>query len=448
MLFPRAVSIFLLCATCTASAQSDWDQVRTAYGLLTHVAGVGADQNVNSWLPTYEGANALSAELSNPHMAQADAAGNIYIADKESNSILKVTPAGTIHTAAGTHVAGYDGDGLATARQLNQPNGVFVLADGTFYIVDLFNQRLRRVDTNGQLTTILQETSVLGGRALWVSPDERLIYYAGRDAFNSPSLKRWTPEEGIEVVSSGFSSMGNITVDPTGRPIVTEDTGNRVFRVEADGAKTLIAGNGSTSGGGDGFPATATGLDRVRGVACLPTGGFFLATQKGSHIWYVDTGGIIHKMMDCATSGSINAGNGLAYDAPGVKMSEPRAITIAPNGDLIITASDFGHIRVVKCVRPPAPPAAFAIEANPEGGRRLRWIGPAWQTYYLDFTPSFAPSSWQPIGVRTSLPGQTLHPLPEPGSLAQGFYRARVPSGAGPAPAPALSRKVQLKRKR
>src|SRR6187431_1036460 len=139
MLFPRAALVFLIGVAYTAWAQSDWDQVRTAYGLLTHVAGVGADQDVNSWLPTYEGANALSVELSNPHMAQADAAGNIYIADKESNSILKVTPTGTIHTVAGTHVAGFDGDGVATARQLNQPNGVFVLADGTFYIVDLNN---------------------------------------------------------------------------------------------------------------------------------------------------------------------------------------------------------------------------------------------------------------------------------------------------------------------
>lgn len=424
---PRTFLLLFFATATAVIAQSDWDRVRTAYGLLTHVAGLGADQNANSWNSFYEGNSALSAELSNPHMAQADAAGNIYIADKESHSILKVTPAGTIHTAAGTHVGGFNGDGVAVVRQLNQPNGVFVLPDGTFYIVDLGNLRIRRVGTDGEMTTIVQEASVLGGRALWVAPDEQLLYYAGRDAFNSPSLKRWTPAGGIEVVVSGFSSMGNITVDPAGRPIVTEDTGNRVYRIDLGGVKTPIAGSGSTVGGGDGQPALSTGLDRVRGVACLPTGGFFLATQKGSHIWYVDTDGIIHKMMDCSPSGSINAGNNQPYDTPGVKMSEPRAITIAPNGDLIITASDYGHIRVVKCVRPPAPPSKIELETNSPAGLRLRWTGPAWQPYYVDYTPTLTPPSWETIGLETTLPGETFHPLPDPGDTPQGFYRVRVP---------------------
>ena len=296
MRFPRALVLLTLwCATASLGRTQfpEWDDVRASYGNLLHVAGAGADQNVNSWFAGYEGGNAVTAELSNPHMAMADAVGNIYIADKESHSILKVTPAGTIHTAAGTHTPGFNGDGPALLTQLNSPNGCFVLPDGTFYIVDLDNLRIRRVGTNGDLTTVFQETSVLGGRALWVSPDEQLIYFAGRDAVSVPSLKKWTPTGGIQVVSSGFLSMGNITVDPNGLPLVTEDTGNRVYRVHVDGTKTIIAGNGSTSGGGDGFPATSTGLNRVRGIACLPNGGFFLATQKGAHIWYVDTGGII-----------------------------------------------------------------------------------------------------------------------------------------------------------
>lgn len=443
-MYPRMVPL-LVSGFLAASAfgQSDWENVRTAYGLLTHVAGVGADQNINSWIPSYEGSNALSVELSNPHMAQADAAGNIYIADKESNSILKVSVAGTIHTVAGTHVPGYNGDGPALSTQLNQPNGVFVLPDGTFYIVDLFNSRIRRVGTDGQLTTVVTEASSgadsgLGGRALWVSPDEQLIYYAWRDTTGT-SLRRWTPAGGIELVTGGFATMGNITVDHTGRPIVTEDTGNRVFRIESNGSATVIAGNGNTSGGGDGLPAVLTGLNRVRGVACLPSGGFFLATQKGSHIWYVDTGGIIHKMMDCAASGTINAGNGVAYDVPGVKMSEPRAITISPNGDLVITASDYGHIRVVKCVRPPSPPSRVDIEPDSASGRRLRWSGPSWQPYYVDFTPGLTPAAWQPIGLRTTLPGDTLHPLPSVGSASQGFYRARVPNGAVSSAIPSFS---------
>ena len=416
----------VLNSAASAQAPTEWEIVRGSYGTLTHVAGAAADQNVNSWLEAYEGESALNAELSNPHMAQADAAGNIYIADKESHSILKVTPAGTIQTVAGTHVAGFDGDGTALQKQLNNPNGVFVLADGTFYIVDLFNGRLRRVGLDGQMTTVVHETGGIGGRALWVSPDEQLIYYAG--PFSSPSLRRWTPSEGVETVVSGLASVGNITVDPTGRPIVTEDTGNRVYRINLDGTKTVIAGNGNTSGGGDGSPAVDTGLDRVRGVACLPNGGIFLATQKGSHIWYVDTSGIIHKVMDCSSTGRVDEGNGELYSTPGVKMSEPRAITIAPNGDLIITASDYGQVRVVQCIAPPPPPQKLALEPHAPAGLRLRWAGAAWQSYFIEYSRSLAAADWQVIGVRTTEPGaETLHPLPAVGTAAQGFYRVRAP---------------------
>jgi hypothetical protein len=406
----------------------EWDDVRASYGNLIHVAGIGADQNVNSWNPGYEGANGLAVELSNPHMAVADAAGNIYIADKESHSILRLSPQGIIHTVAGTHVGGFNGDGPALSTQLTDPNGVFALADGTFYIVDLGNQRIRRVGTDGQCTTVVTEPTGLRGRALWVSPDEKTIYYAGIDGGSSPSLKRWSQQDGIVVISSGFVSLGNITVDRDGRPIVTEDIGNRVYRIGSNGDKTLIAGNGSTFGGGDGFAAVDTGLNRVRGVACLPNGGMFVATQKGSHVWYIDTAGIIHKAMDCSATGSVNAGNDQPWTTPGVKMSEPRAISLAPNGDLLITASDFGQIRVVKCLQNPAPPAGFKLEAlSAPGQRRLRWAGVPWQSYIIEHTPTLQPPAWEPTGFHTAEPAAaSIFTLPA--NLApQGYYRIRMP---------------------
>lgn len=420
-------SLVLIALLPRADAQ-DWPQVQASYGILSRVAGTSLDQNANSWLPAFEGGSAVNAELSNPHMAVADAAGNVYIADKESNSILKVTPAGTIHTVAGTHVGGFNGDGPALTAQLNQPNGVFALADGTFYIVDLSNQRIRRVGLDGQMTTVLIEPALPGGRALWVAPDEQLIYYAGPDGLGAPSLKRWTPVGGVEVVANGFVSLGNITVDPNGRPVVTEDTGNRVWRIEVGGAKTLLAGNGGTGGGGDGFAATATGLNRVRGIAFLPGGGFFLATQKGAHIWYVDSAGIIHKAMDCATSGSSSSGDGALWSTPGVKMSEPRAITVAPNGDLLITASDYGQVRRVQALAPPPAPARLQLEATGPGARRLRWPGVAWQSYFIEHKAGLAAPGWTVLGVLTATPGgDSLQVLPPTGGATAGFYRLRMP---------------------
>jgi hypothetical protein len=429
-----------LIVSSRADSASEWAELQNNYGNLMHVAGTATGRQANFWQPGFEGGSALAAELSNPHMAVADAAGNIYIADKESHSILKVTPAGTIHTAAGTHVAGDNGDGPALQRQLRSPNGVFCLADGTFYIIEglssatVENFKIRRVGLDGQMTTVINDPAAcLGGRALWVSPDEQLIYYPSRDSSGVACIKRWTPAGGSQVFSSGFISIGNITVDRSGSLIVTEDTGNRVARLDGNGLQTVIAGNGSTSGGGDGFPATSTGLDRVRGVACLPNGAYLLATQKGSHIWYVDSFGIMHKMIDCNSSANpvYNAGNGQHWATPVpefFKMNEPRAITVAPNGDIIITASDHGQIRVIKCVNPPAPPSGARIEQVTSTTRRLRWSGLPWQSYFIEHSPTITSPAWQVIGLRASVPGgETLHPLPDTGSSLQGYYRLRMP---------------------
>jgi DNA-binding beta-propeller fold protein YncE len=434
MTSPRIRLLLLFYAfvsTALGQSTADWDYVRTSYGNLTWVAGRAWDRNLNSWSSDFEGGSALTAELSNPHMAIADATGNIYIADKESHSILKVTPAGTIHTVAGTHLPGDGSDGPATQCELSNPNGCYVLADGTLYVLDLDNRKIRRVGTNGEVTTILQvPDGFRAGRGLWVSPDEQVIYFCAFESSTASMIKRWTPSGGMVNFSTGYSILGNITVDQNGALVVTEDSGNRVFRLDGNGMRTLIAGkeDGSAFGGGDGLPATSTGLDRVRGVAFLPTGGFFLATQKGSHIWYVDTGGIIHKMMDCWTSASpvYNEGNGELYSTPGIKMNEPRAITVAPNGDLIITASDHGQIRVVKCIRPPLPPVSLRLDNS--ASLRLRWNGIPWQSYFIDYSPTMSPPAWQTIGIRTSVPGlESLHPLPDQGNSLQGFFRVRAP---------------------
>jgi sugar lactone lactonase YvrE len=176
---PRTLLLLLAFASTLAFGQSsaDWDYVRTSYGNLTHVAGRALDEDANSWNSTFEGHHdAREIELSNPHMAVADAMGNIYIADKESHSILKVTPAGTIHTVAGTHLGGNGGDGPATQREISNPNGCFVLADGTLFVLDLDNAKIRRVGTDGQMTTVFQVPEGFRfGRGLWVSPDEQVI---------------------------------------------------------------------------------------------------------------------------------------------------------------------------------------------------------------------------------------------------------------------------------
>ena len=101
---------------------------------------------------------AIDAELAMPHGIALDQAGNLYIADSLYSRIRKVTPAGVITTVAGTGVRGFSGDGgLATEAELNYPWGVAVDFFGNIFVADNQNGRVRKISTNGIITTVASQ---------------------------------------------------------------------------------------------------------------------------------------------------------------------------------------------------------------------------------------------------------------------------------------------------
>jgi hypothetical protein len=321
-----------------------------SYGILRTIAGSGTvDTGRNGWQESFEGGPATAADLSTPHMALGDADGNIYIADKEAHAIRKVTPDGKIHTIAGMNTSGDDGDepGPGIERHLSDPNGIWLRADGTLFILDTGNAKVRRLSTDGVLTTLFQVPGLAIGRGLWVSDAEDLAYVSSANR-----LLRWTPGGGVENFLGVFVQLGNLVVDRDGNIIVTDRGDHRVYRVTPDRQFTPIAGNGSRTGGGSGQPALETGLNGVRGVWLLDSGAFFVATHAGSQVWYVDTKGIIHLFLD-GSPGNVHSGDGEPFDAPGFKVSEIRSVAMDPLGNLLIAENDFGYIRMVEYVQGP-----------------------------------------------------------------------------------------------
>ena len=111
-----------------------------------------------------DGGAATNAGLNYPSGVAVDAAGNLYIADSDNKRIRKVDTNGIITTVAGNGSAGYSGDGgAATNARLYYPTGVAVDASGNLYIADTENNRIRKVDTNGIITTVAGK----GGRRLF-----------------------------------------------------------------------------------------------------------------------------------------------------------------------------------------------------------------------------------------------------------------------------------------
>ena len=130
-------------------SQTANSQAADPVGTITTIAGTG---NRGS---TGDGGPATLAQLGSPFGMAVDTLGNIYIADHDNRVIRKVDPNGIITTVAGTGGAGFAGDGgPATAALLDAPNDVAVDVYGNLYIADLQNRRIRKVNLSGIITTI------------------------------------------------------------------------------------------------------------------------------------------------------------------------------------------------------------------------------------------------------------------------------------------------------
>ena len=323
---------------------TSFDRLVARYDLLTTIAGKGAVRDLgNEWLPSYEGGPATAAELSRPHMAMADSLGRVFIADKEAHAIRRVDPDGTIHTVAGTGQVGDDGDGpgLASAMRLVDPNGLYVTADDIVFIVDLGNGKIRRLDGDQMTTFITVPDGITTGRGLWVSGDEKLAYIA-----SETKVLKWQSGVGLRTFATGFDALGNLDVDSDGTLFVTDRGGHYVYRLSASGTPTIIAGNGTTLGGGDGFPATASALEEPRALAFTGDGGLLIGTHEGNQVWWLAPEGTLHLFLDGGDNHA-HAGDGRFFRSPGEKVSEVRSITVDHEGNILIVENDFGYVRKV-----------------------------------------------------------------------------------------------------
>jgi serine/threonine-protein kinase len=122
-------------------------------GTITTVVGSGA-RRLGSY--SGDGGPATQASLNWPGGVALGADSSLYIADTRNHRIRKVDPAGIITTVAGSAERRYSGDGgPATQATLDWPQGVALDADGSLYIADRCNSRIRKVDPAGIITTVV-----------------------------------------------------------------------------------------------------------------------------------------------------------------------------------------------------------------------------------------------------------------------------------------------------
>ena len=461
-----AFAACLLAVTILVAGADEFSNLTNSLGVTKTLAGVHQATTtnpdgsaINFWTPASEGAAASNTALSNPHIAAADAYGNVFIADKASHSVLKITTDGLIHTFAGTHVAGFNGDGpdVATNLQIFSPNGLFVFPSGVVYLLDPGNHRIRRVDTNGLMTTIVNDPEpdwYPSGRALWVSADEKLIYYThefrplvvdgATNLFaDGAAIKKWTAIDGIETVCSksvGFRNPGNLAVNPVDGLLYVcdraEDDTSKVavglFRIDGPDERTRITGNISQPLAADGQAALNSFIDQPRGIAFRADGSYFICGHREGNVWFVDTEGLLHRYLHGrATRDYYNLTDGLHPPLTGVApngqewFSQPRAVTIAPDGNLLVVCADSGFVFRVNNISPPDYLADLRLEPLGTNGNRLSWTGVFGQGYRVERSFNLSPMDWQPLGATGGnlSGGRTQFTDPDATSHPQCYYR-------------------------
>ena len=253
---------------------------------------------------------ATQAQLGNPSEVAVDAAGNVYIAEPQNHRVRKVDVNGVITTVAGNGTSGYSGDGgPATQAELKGPRTLAVDAAGNLYIgtggfffFSNGDNRVRKVDVNGIITTV-----------------------AGNGNFGSNG-------DGGPATQGPLAFVGGLDVDAVGNLYIAELFGERIRKVDVNGIITTVAGNGSYGFNGDGGPAVQAELDIPTDVVVDAAGNLYIADTANNRVRKVDVNGIITTIAGNGTLGSGGDGG----PATQAELYRPGSLDLDAAGNLYI----------------------------------------------------------------------------------------------------------------
>ena len=224
-------------------------------GIITTIAGTGQNDpfGKGQFVPGVgkqggDGRPATQATLDAPWGISFDAAGNLYIADRDHDAVRRIARNGIITTVAGNGSRGFSGDGkLATESKLNRVSDVAVTPDGTMYLADESNARIRKVNPKGIISTI-GGTGALG---------------CGGD--------------GGPATAAPIQNPQSIAVGPDGSVYFTEEECREVRRIDPSGMILPVAGTGQAGCSGFGIQGSATQLTDPHDVQFGPDGSLYIA---------------------------------------------------------------------------------------------------------------------------------------------------------------------------
>ena len=280
--------------------------VSSVGGTITTIAGTGKAGFSG------DGGPAARARLKYPTGVAVDPQGSVYIVDQGNSRVRQVSPDGKITTIAGTGKAGFSGDGgPATSARLMTPQGVAADGQGNVYIADYGNHRIRKVSADGRITT-----------------------------FAGTGKKGFSGDRGSAVAAKLDYPQG-VAVDGKGNVYIADTGNSRVRKVTADGKIMTFAGTGSTGLSRDGGPATSATLFRPTGVAVDEDGNVYIADFLHYKVRKVNPGGMISTIAGTGAAG-------LSGDGGRATAAELIPTSVALDRQRNVYIGDFHKDRVRK----------------------------------------------------------------------------------------------------
>ncbi len=325
------------------------------------------DSSTNVWFewsqdPEFDGvivSTVAGTGLNQPSGIVTDTAGNTYVADKQNHRIRKIAVDGTISTFAGTGVAGF-ADGPGTTAQFDQPLGLVISASGTLFVSDSNNHRIRAIDSTGAVVTFsglgtVGFTDGIATAARFSSPaglaiDSFGVLYVA-DTANHRIRKVATDGSVSTLAGNGAAGSTNglsakfneplgIARDSSGFVYVTEAGSQAIRKIAPDGFTSIFAGDPGNSGFVDATGAAAR-FANPTGLA-VGVGGVLYVADKGNHrIRKISSSAAVITVAGSGASGTLDGFGEVA------QFFSPISLATTATGGVIVGESGSSTLRKI-----------------------------------------------------------------------------------------------------